>query len=162
MNIDKEIATLRRMSVAELRKKHIEAFGEPNGSGHKDYLVKRIAWRLQSQQFGDLTERARRRAAELANDADLRSTAPKTDTAKPVITAQVAIDPNHDPRIPLPGSIVTRNYRGRDIVVKVLPNGFEFEGEIYRSLSAIAKAITGTHWNGLLFFGLKPSGAANA
>ena len=50
MNIGKQIAALKRMTVTELRRKHIQAFGEPTGSGHKDYLVKRIAWRLQGQQ----------------------------------------------------------------------------------------------------------------
>ena len=50
MNVGKQIAALKRMTVTELRRKHIEAFGEPTGSGHKDYLVKRIAWRLQAQE----------------------------------------------------------------------------------------------------------------
>jgi len=47
LNVGKEIAALKRMTVTELRKKHVEVFGEPTRSGHKDYLVKRIAWRLQ-------------------------------------------------------------------------------------------------------------------
>ena len=76
MNIGKQIAALKRMTVTELRRKHIEAFGEPAHSGNNDYLVKRIAWRLQAQAYGGLSERARRRAEELANEADLRSTAP--------------------------------------------------------------------------------------
>ncbi len=73
MNVGRKIAELKRMTVTQLRQKHIEAFGEPTRSGHKDYLVKRIAWRLQAQEAGDLSQRARRRAEELANDADLRS-----------------------------------------------------------------------------------------
>jgi hypothetical protein len=60
MNVGKEIAALKRMTVTELRAKHVEAFGERTRSGHKDYLVKRIAWRLQAQAEGDLSERARR------------------------------------------------------------------------------------------------------
>jgi hypothetical protein len=78
MNVGRQIAELRRMTVTQLRQKHIEAFGEPTRSGHKDYLVKRIAWRLQAQAEGDLSERARRRAEQLANDADLRTTAPRS------------------------------------------------------------------------------------
>ena len=54
--------------------------------------------------------------------------------------------------------VLTRRYKGRTILVRVLPNGFDYEGEIYRSLSAVAKAITGSHWNGRLFFGLTKSG----
>jgi hypothetical protein len=56
--------------------------------------------------------------------------------------------------LPLPGTILTRTYRGRQIEVKVMPQGFEYEGESYRSLSAVAKVVTGSHWNGHLFFGL--------
>ena len=74
------------MTATQRRCKHLEAFGEPTRSGHKDHLVKRIAWRLQAQAEGGLSERARRRAEQLANDADLRTTAPKhptDDTASP-------------------------------------------------------------------------------
>ncbi len=160
MNIGKQITVLKRMTVTELRKKHIEAFGESTRSGHKDYLVRRIAWRLQAQDDGSLSERARRRAEQLANDADIRSTAPKVNygDGQPGITTKSAVAFDHDSRIPLPGSILTRRYKGRDIVVKVLPKGFEFEGEIYRSLSGVTKAVTGTHWNGYHFFKLNQNG----
>lgn len=165
LNMGKHIAALKQMTVAELRRKHIEAFGEPNGSGHKDYLVKRIAWRLQAQESGDLSERARRRAEQLANDANLRSTAPKhpTDDSAPGITTRAATFPptDHDPRLPLPGSLLVRPYKGREIVVKVRPKGFEYEGEMYRSLSAVAKAVTGKHWNGYHFFKLRQNGDAD-
>jgi len=162
MNVGRQIAELKRMTVTQLRQKHIEAFGEPTRSGHKDYLVKRIAWRLQAQESGDLSQRARKRAEQLANDADLRTTAPKhpTDDTAPGITTKAATLPpsSHDPRLPLPGSFITRVYKGREIVVKVRPKGFEYEGEIYRSLSAVAKAVTGKHWNGYHFFKLQPPG----
>ena len=158
MNVGRQIAELKRMTVTQLRQKHLDAFGEPTRSGHKDYLVKRIAWRLQAQEAGDLSERARRRAEQLANDADLRTTAPKhpTDDTAPGITTKVATLPpiDHDPRLPLPGSFVARRYKGRTIAVNVRDNGFEFEGEVYRTLSAVAKAVTGSHWSGNLFFGL--------
>jgi len=162
MNVGRQIAELKRMTVTELRRKHIEAFGEPTRSGHKDYLVKRIAWRLQAQESGDLSERARKRAEQLANDADLRTTAPKhpTDDTAPGITTKAATLPpsDHDSRLPLPGSLLTRRYKGREIVVKVRPKGFEYEGEVYRSLSAVARAVTGKHWNGYHFFKLQPPG----
>lgn len=159
LNIGKEIAALKRMTVTELRRKYVEVFGEENRSRHKDYLVKRIAWRLQANAEGGLTERARRRAEELANDADLRTHPPREDTiaadrAAATKTATVTFD--HDSRVPMPGSFITRPvpYKGRDIVVKVRTNGFEWEGTIYRTLSAVAKAITGKHWNGYHFFQL--------
>lgn len=176
LNVGKEVAALKRMTVKQLRGRHIEVFGEPTRSGHKDYLVKRIAWRLQAQEMGDLpsravaasagvglSRRARRRADQLANDADLRSTAPKVkaDDGQSGITTQAAVAFDHDPRIPMPGSIITRHYKGREIAVKVRPKGFEFEGEVYRSLSAVAKAVTGKHWNGYHFFKLRPNGDAD-
>jgi len=77
MNVGKEIAVLRHMTVAELRAKYAEVFGEETRSHHKDFLRKRIAWRLQALSEGDLSERARRRATELANDADLRIRTPR-------------------------------------------------------------------------------------
>jgi hypothetical protein len=60
-----------------------------------------------------------------------------------------------DPRLPSPGTQVTRKYKGRTLVVTVLPDGFEYDGERYKSLSAVAKAITGSHMNGFRFFGLE-------
>ena len=163
VSIAKEVVALGRMTVKELRSKHIEVFGERTRSGHKDYLVKRIAWRMQANLHGDLSCRARRRAEELANDADLRTTAPKIkqDDGQAAITTTAAVAFDHDSRLPMSGAILRRPYKGREIMVRVLPRGFEYEGEVYRSLSAVAKAVTGTHWNGYHFFNLKPNGVAD-
>ena len=160
MTIAKEVAALGRMTVSELRSKHIDAFGEPTRTGNKEYLVKRIAWRLQANAHGDLSEQARRRADELANDADLRTTAPKVRKTedRPALTRQTSVAFDSDSRLPMAGSNIKRLYKGREIVVRVLPKGFEYEGEVYRTLSAVAKAITGTHWNGYHFFNLKRNG----
>ncbi len=160
LNVGKEIAALKRMKVKELQAKHVEVFGEETRSHHKEYLVKRIAWRMQANEEGDLSERALQRAAELANDADLRTHAPPPPTAQEAAgqTKSVAIPIDHDARLPMPGAIVTREYRGKTIQVEVLPNGFEYEGEVYRTLSAVAKAVTGAHWNGYYFFGLNKNG----
>ena len=160
LNVAKEVAALGRMTVSELRSKHVEAFGEPTRTGNRDDLVKRIAWRLQANAHGDLSCQARRRAEELANDADLRTTAPK---AKPIqseagVTVRAALPFAHGSRLPMAGARITRQYKGREIVVYVRPKGFEYEGTIYRSLSAVATAVTGTHWNGYHFFNLKRNG----
>ena len=160
MNIAREVAALGRMTVSELRSKHVDAFGEPTRTGNRDYLVKRIAWRLQANAHGDLSEQARRRADELANDADLRTTAPKVRKTedRPALTRQTSVAFDSDSRLPMAGSNIKRLYKGREIVVRVLPKGFEHEGEVYRTLSAVAKAITGTHWNGNHFVNLKRNG----
>lgn len=164
MNVGKEIAELKHMTLRELREKYEAVFGEPTRSGNKDFLFKRIAWRIQALAEGDLTERARRRAEELARDADLRTTAPRTPPGAPggncVHGGAGGNGGRHakpapslvDERVPLPGTVLTRVYRGQAYHVVVREDGFEYDGQLFRSLSAIAKVITGSHWNGLLFF----------
>ncbi len=62
MNVDKEVAALQRMTVGELREKFADVFGERTNARHKQWLVKRIAWRMQALIEGDISERARQRA----------------------------------------------------------------------------------------------------
>jgi len=149
---------MQRMTVAELRGKHAEVFGEETTSRHKKHLIRRIAWRLQANEEGGLSERARRRARELAADSDVRLTAPKKAAPATGPTKVAAIRISQDDRLPLPGTILTRQYKGQTVEVKVLPDGFEYAGEVYRTLSAVAKAVTGTHWNGYHFFKLGRKG----
>src|SRR5262249_585618 len=115
-------------------------FGEATAVGNKPWLVKRIAWRLQALAEGDLSERARRRAAELANDADLRLNPPRDKTATaPQEPAGTPASP--DPRLPPPASLLPRPYKGRQLQVQVLDDGFAFEGLVYRSLTAWAYSV---------------------
>src|SRR5262245_39272811 len=155
-NVGMEVAALPRMTVKDLRGRYAEVYGEPTKSSNKQWLAKRIAWRLQSLAEGDLSERARKRAAELARDADLRTTMPRTPVAKPApnrtVSATLQLDSDH--RLPPPGTVITRKYKGVSVEVMVLPEGFAYAGTIYASLSAVAKAITGSHCNGYLFFRL--------
>jgi len=143
------------MTVGELREKYKEVFGEESRSNHKQFLFRRIAWRVQALAEGGLSERARRRALEIANDADLRIRPPKGfDIGVPAersVTRKLAAT---DPRLPVPGTLLVREWRGQSIVVKVRTDGFEYDGRLYRSLSGIARAVTGTKWNGFLFFDL--------
>ena len=156
VDLDQWITALRRMSVAELRKRYAEVFGERARSGHRQWLFRRIAWRVQALAYGDLSERARARARELANDADLRLTPPRTGDGASVsdATRRRASSVLADDRLPMAGTLLTRPYKGRTLVVEVLADGFEFAGKRYPSLSAVAKAATGSHWNGFHFFGL--------
>ncbi len=157
LNIAKEVAALERMTVRELRIRYANVFGEQTKAGNKPWLIKRIAWRLQSQAEGDISKRARERAAELANDADVRLSPPRPKQAAPAPASQTKtarIADTGDDRLPPPGTLITRIYKKQSLHVKVLPKGFEFEGEVYKSLSAVAKAITGRHCNGYHFFRL--------
>ncbi len=76
-DVKRQIGQLDGMTVAELREKWREVYGEEAPNSHPRFLVKRPAWRIQANVEGDLSERARRRAMELANDADLRLKAPR-------------------------------------------------------------------------------------
>lgn len=159
LNIEREVAAMQRMTVGQLQAKFEIMFGAAPRSRHREWLIRRIAWRAQANAEGDLSERARRRAAELANHADLRVTAPTGmgDYPKGPRRKRRAKGPRYDERLPGPGAQLTRQYKGRTIVVTVLENGFEFRGEVLPTLTAIAKLVTGSHWNGFHFFGLTKS-----
>jgi hypothetical protein len=162
LNVGKEIVALERMTVSELRERHEELFHETTRARNRTWLIRRIIWRMQSLEQGGLTERAIRQAHELANGADLRVTAPRESKLSPnaaerTKTIACRIDGS---RVPLPGTVITRRYKGQLIQVKVVTNGFEFEGELFKSLSAVAKRITGSHWNGYKFFNLNKEGGS--
>jgi hypothetical protein len=161
LNVAKEVAAMERMTVDQLRSKYADVFGEPTRSRHKEYLLKRIIWRMQANAEGGLSERARQRAMELANDAELRVTPPRERKPAPGAgerTRTVATKVRANNGL-LPGSVIKREYKARTIRVSVLADGFEYEGERYKSLTAVAKAVTGKHWNGFHFFGLRNGGA---
>jgi DUF2924 family protein len=153
-----EIEQLRQLKAAALRVRYQEVLGEESHSSNRQFLFRRIAWRLQARAEGGLSERARRRALEIADDADLRLRAPEgflaegaSQQARPPVDRAA---PRRDERLPVPGTLLTRQFENRRIVVTVLEQGFEYQSRRYRSLSAIAREVTGTRWNGLLFFGL--------
>jgi hypothetical protein len=165
LNITKEVAALRRTSSRDLRARYAALFGaQACATNNRVWLIKRIAWRLQALAEGDLSQRARQRALELANDADIRLSTPRpktlteTQTPRPRRTTP-PLAANVE-RLPRPGTILTRVYKGEALHVKVLEHGLAFEGTVYPSLSAVAKAITGSHCNGFLFFRLGAHGGA--
>ena len=164
IDVDAAVTTLKRMTVTQLRERYAEVFGETARSFNKQHLVKRIAWRLQAIHEGDLSERARRRAGELGNDADLRIRPPAApaEVGDNGGTTTSPFRVGGDDRPPMPGTLLKREYKGRTVQVRVLPHGFEFDGEVYRSLSAVARKVTGAHWNGYHFFGLPKPGKVAA
>jgi hypothetical protein len=152
VNVAREAAALQRLTVPQLRQRYAEVYAETTNAGNHVWLVKRILWRLQALAEGDLSERARQRAQELANDADLRLNPPATLTLPIAAIPSPSPRPQADDRLPPPGTILARPYKGRTLQVQVLTDGFAFEGHVYPSLSAVAKAATGSHCNGYLFF----------
>jgi hypothetical protein len=162
-----EVENLRRASVTSLQKRYRELFQQEVRSRHREHLFRKIVWRLQALAEGELSERARARAREIANDADLRVVAPKSFFS--VGGQPVEIIPGnqskkqHDPRLPMVGTMLRRRWKGQTVLVEVLPERFRYEDRKYPSLSNIAFEVTGTRWNGFAFFGLmRKAGKANA
>ena len=146
------IESLRNLKTSELRRRYRALFGEASPSFHRAHVFRRIAWRLQAQAEGDLSERAHQRAAELADDLDLRLRAPRSFWREIERNGDCA---NRDPRLPPAGTVLERVYQGQIVRVTVSASGFEYQGKHFPSLSAIAHRVTGTRWNGFHFFGLK-------
>jgi hypothetical protein len=157
LDVQTEVAVMERMTMGQLQKKYTQVFGEDTRSRHKRYLIRRIAWRMQANAEGGLSERARQRAEELADDAEIRVTPPREKAAQHPDSrpASIKMDARRDPRLPPPGNWIEREYKGRTVRVLVVEDGFEYDGRRYQSLSAIAKAVTGSHINGYLFFRLR-------
>jgi hypothetical protein len=152
--INAKIAALKNKAIPELQKKFEELFqGQKASSDNKVYLVRRIAYRLQEMECGGLSQKAQNRLKELIGLYDPVNN--KTIRPKVSVETQTRTKTRgRDTRLPIPGTIITKNYKGMKIQVKVLEKGFEYEGKIYKHLTAIADKITGMHWNGYNFFNL--------
>ena len=154
-DMTREIAALGRMTMPELRAKYREAFGEPTTSHNAAYMRKKIAWRIQELAHGGLSVRAKARVKALQEKAPLRERPPAGSAAVTTADAVEAVERvARDPALPAVGSVLRREQGGEVHEVTVAQGGFVYRGKTYTSLSTIAKAITGTTWNGRLFFGL--------
>ena len=141
------LARIGRMGVDELRDQWRALYGtEPPASYAKAQLVRRLAWRVQELRFGGLSDRARRRLRQIAGGDDLAGG--KKRPPKPRKRTALAA-----------GTRLVRQWRGVEHVVTALADGgFEWDGRRYRTLSAVAKAMTGQHVSGPRFFGLASTG----
>ena len=148
MDIAKEIENLRQLSVPELMERYREVWGKEPRFKLRGWLWKRIAWKIQERRFGGLSRVAKRKLEELIAEIDL-------PLAEKQRTVGVLRCPQR-PREPKVGTVLTREWKGREIRATRVDGGWESDGIVYRSLSAVAKEVTGSHWNGRLFFGLTP------
>ena len=139
-----EIAELQDKTVHQLVQRYEQVFKEECRSRNKQYLVRRIAWRLQANDEGGFSRAALKKAEELAVDANIRVTAPRKYSSDGVKLVHPEPDSfvDWDPRLPPPGNIVERQHKGKMIRVIVLKDGFEYEGRRYKSLTAIAKEVS--------------------
>ena len=150
-SIPAQIAKLQAMTVGQLREEYLRLFGEEARSRNHTWLWKRCAWRVQELEYGGLSERAKRRLEELMPDAELALRTPRGRVQE---ARDMAVRQTRDRRLPQPGTVLLKTYKGQRLVVEVLHDGFSYEGQVFRSLSAVARAVTGTQWNGWAFFGL--------
>jgi hypothetical protein len=142
--VEQEVAVLGGLPVDALRERWAQLFGgPPPKSLRREFLIKACAYQIQVKAFGGLSVATRRRLKAIAEGA-------RTGEAVP-ISGSLRIKP---------GTRLVRAWGGKVHTVTAVPKGFEYQGQRYRSLSAIAKAITGTSWNGRVFFGVNQPAAA--
>lgn len=145
-SILKQIADLGRLPARDLQNRWRELYGTEPPGYNRTFLTKRLAYRIQELAYGGLSEATRAQMADILRDAGL------DEQASIPGRGRTQKRPND---LPLAGTRLVREWNGRRYEVTVASGGFLFEGRRYRSLTAITKAITGTHWNGRAFFGLR-------
>ncbi|MBF0370488.1 MAG: DUF2924 domain-containing protein [Magnetococcales bacterium] len=140
-DVIKQVAALPGMTTTRLKEMWQELFDADPPPYAKQFLVKRLAYRLQELAYGGLSKQTEERLKTLARDeTQIGRNQPKGD-GRPVV-----------------GTRLIREWKGIDYCVTVLADGFEYQGRPFRSLSAVARAITGTRWNGWTFFGVRRHG----
>ena len=150
-DITSEREELDAMTMAALKRRYHEETGRASSTRNRQYLIRRLLWIAQAAVRGGLCDEALALAATLANDASVRAS-PARARALGVVAPNA--DATRDERLPRPGHAIVRRYKGETLRVTVLTTGFEFKGDRYDSLSAIAQAGTGSHVNGFRFFRL--------
>ena len=136
-----QLAALPGKSTAELKQLWRALYDREPPSFNRDFLIKRLAYRIQELAYGGLSARAEAKLDRLIAEEDLR-----VKGKQPVRRGDR----------PIVGTRLIREWKGVEHTVTVLADGYEYQGRPYKSLSAIARTITGTRWNGPLFFALRP------
>ena len=148
---EKETQVLRQLTVPELAKYYEELFGRAPRVKHKTWLWKRCAWKLEEQRTGGLSKVAQARLEELIAEIDI----PLPEKVGGVTGAPSSPKPTE----PVQGTTLIREYKGESLSTTKVDGGWLFDGEVHSSLTAVARAATGSRWNGRLFFGLTGRGA---
>lgn len=137
------IAEIQSLTLPELRARWQVLYGTDAPGYSKAYLIRRLAYRVQELAHGGLSEATR---------ATLRAVVGRdgaNDQVKPLTRRNANVG------APVAGTVFVREWHGQRHEVTVVDGGFDHQGKVYRSLTAVAKAITGQHWNGPLFFGIR-------
>jgi hypothetical protein len=148
--VAQEVEALRGMDVPALIEKYREVWGKEPHVKRKEFLWKRIAWKLQEQRLGGLSGAASKRLEELIGEIRLPGIEDRRTVRGNLRKAPRADQPGV-------GTVITRTWHGRTVTLKAVEGGFELDGgTVYKSLSAAANGLTGSKWNGPLFWGLTP------
>jgi len=145
----KQIAGLESLNHEELVKLWRTLYGNDPTASNRPYLIKRLAYRIQELAYGGLSDNARKTMDEILDLHGFDENGGNLDSRR--------VEKKRKVGVPVVGTRLVREWNGRTYEAIVVHGGFEYEGRRYRSLTAIATAITGTHWNGRAFFGLKKS-----
>ncbi len=136
----KQITDLYELSIKDLKERYRDLFPDSNPPSNKDFLIRRIAFKLQEDAFGPLSEPARQQLNALKTELD------------PLKTLGQRRNQNGESkpsrRVPIPGTIITKMYKGQALQVRVLQKGFEYDGRPYRSLTSLARKISGVPQSG--------------
>ena len=141
-SIPARLAALKTTPTPDLKKQWRDLFDSEPPPYNRRFLESRLAYRIQELAYGGLKPATVKRLERLGEELD------GGDRVKSRKRA------DHSDK-PITGTRLLREWKGVEHVVTVLAEGYEWQGRPYKSLSAIARAITGTRWNGLVFFGLK-------
>jgi len=134
------LSALKAMTVRELKAEWENLFGKAAPNNSHAYLLQRVSYRVQELAYGGLAKPVKAILDALADEVE----------GKKVRKSAIS-----DPRNPVIGTRLVREWDGVEHVITVLKDGFDWQGRRYKSLSAIARDITGTQWNGYRFFGLR-------
>lgn len=149
-----QIVALKNAPVKELQRKYGELFNTSEAPTAKAYLIKKIANKLQEAECGGLSNEAKTKIMELTEKYDPIN----NKTLRPQVFSSgksvVSLPFSRDKRLPIPGTVIHKKYKGQDINVKICEKGFEYKDKYYRTLSAVAYEVTSCHWNGYLFFNI--------
>ena len=145
-SVVKQIADLERMSISDLQDRWSQLIGTEPPRYNREFLVRRLAHRLQELTHGGLSQAARTQMNQLLDEAGYDEIGALPADRRPAQGRR---------ELPVLGTRLIREWDGQRHAVTVVQGGFEYGGRRYRSLTAIATAITGTHWNGPAFFGLR-------
>lgn len=144
----RQLAELEDLPTDVLKERWRALYGKEPPRFNRQFLIKRLAYRIQEIAYGGLRESDRVRMDQILDQQGYNEIGVKLGRGKAGMVDR-----------PIPGTLLVREWQGAKHEVTVMPDCFEYRGKPFRSLSAVARAITGTAWNGLVFFGLRTPGS---